>query len=208
MTSQIVSTMVQGGTFKDAIKNMDWADVGVSTAQGALIGSGVGTGAALTIGAGGAVVRSEVDITTEKGVEFAGIDELSMIEAGKDLLGEAVGMATGNLLPLGKMAGNAVSDAFVKNGIKSGGNFFAGMVVSDLTSGIVDGVTSGLVNGAYSRAFDAIVPEGLRIRPVRIPAVTVTYDRKTKALLPGETKKVQEHIKNHGYKSWLEKTQK
>gem|GEM_PF-5176394 len=60
------------------------------------------------------------------------------------------------------MAGNAVSDAFVKNGIKSGSNFFAGMVVSDLTSGIVD----------------------------------------------GETKKVQEHIKNHGYKSWFEKTQK
>lgn len=207
MTSQVVSTMVQGGSFKDAMKNMDWADVAVSAGEGALIGSGIGAGAVLATKAAGAVIRSGVDITSINGVEIAGVDK-PMIEAGKDLLGEAVGAATGNLIPLDKMAGNAVADAFVKNGIKSSTQFAAGMVATDLTEGIVGGVTSGLVGAGYSNVFDAAVPVGSRARPIILPEITVTVNRKTKTLEPSEQKKVHEHIKNHGYKSWRNRFKK
>jgi len=200
MTSHVVSTVVQGGSFRDAINTMDWGDVGISAVQGGLVASGVG---AIAAGVGGAILRSGIDVTSD-GVSIVGVNK-PLVEVGKDLVGEAIGMGAGKILPFDRMAGNAVSKAFVRDGFKSSGHFLAGYAFSELASELVGGVTSGLIGGGYNYAFERYFPEERRARPVQLPGVRVVYDTQTGTTTVEEQKKVFDHIRRHGHKSWMNK---
>lgn len=50
-----------------SLNDVDWADVGVETLKGGLIGSGVGAGAALAIETGSIVTKAAIDVDLNKG---------------------------------------------------------------------------------------------------------------------------------------------
>jgi len=202
MTSQVVSNMIQGQGFGETFKNMDWADVGISAAEGALVATGVG---AVAAGIGGAIAKSAVDVKQgaegwDANVIGAGKNEETF---GKDLIGNLAGVATGGLVS--KQVGNFVGDKMAGLVIDKGFNSVAGYIATSAAEVASQAITDGVTNGLWNKTYDNYLYKGSALRPIKIPEVTVTYDRKTKSLVSGEQKKVHDHIKKHGYKTWLQK---
>jgi RHS repeat-associated protein len=85
------------GFFDDWGKQMDWADVTVSTGEGAL--AGITSGASLLLtNSTAAVLRSGIDLKADEGFRMVGLKgkhKKKLIDASLDLVGEAVSFGIG-----------------------------------------------------------------------------------------------------------------
>jgi RHS repeat-associated protein len=198
MSSQITSTLVQGGSFQDALKNMDWADVLVSTGEGALVGSGVGAGVVFAAHASGSVLKAGIDFTPEKGLEIAGFDK-SIKNTEKDLVGEVVSMASSNLIPADKLVGDFVAGAFVKNGIKSSTQFLNGIILTDLSESTIKGTIQGTGNGLYNKLYENTQKKNNSL----LLSKNTEDSKKTHIIInDNNLNQINEEIKNVNYKPW------
>ena len=209
MTSQMVTSMTQGESFRDAFKNMDWGDVGIGAGEGALVATGVG---AVAVGVGGAIAKSSLDI--KKGTEGFEVNAIGAGKTGetfgKDLVSNLAGVGAASLVPT-KSIGNFVADkmagSMLKNGTMNSVEYLVGHSVSELTKGISEGIADGIANGLWNKAYGNYLYRGSYLRPykVNLPPIIVVANKKTKTISQEEQKKIINHIKEHGYKSWLEK---
>jgi hypothetical protein len=193
--SQVVSNVVQG---KPAFSEIDWADVAISSGEGALIGvtGGLSLGVTIAIKGGGAVLRSVVDYKGGKLATAGGVlgEKKDLKKVAQDAIGEAVSLGVG-ALPTEGLVKDVVADQFVKNGIKSQGQFLTGVVVSDLAGGLVSGVQEGIVDGSYNKAADAVTSDSY-MKVIQLPEVVVTPDKNGK-ITPKDEEKVHEHIRTN-----------
>jgi RHS repeat-associated protein len=198
MTSHIASTLIQGGNLGDAFRTMDWYDVAILAGEGALIGSGLGAPLVLATKAGGALLRSTVDITKDRGIEIVG-GEKTFTQTSIDFVSEIIGSGT-EYIGVGKLISGKICDSFLKNGFKSGAHLVTGMITSDFADGLSEGLLSGLFQGLYRNGLDKYAPDNWRENTV-LPAITVQSD--TNGNLTNETKKrIQDWAYEFGEKYW------
>ncbi len=98
--TQAVSGIVQGKSIKDALWNdVDWADVAISTAEGAIAGFSGGTSLLVTQGIAGAA-KASIDYTNNNGLEsWGGIigDVKDPSAVLKDFISEGIGFGAGKV---------------------------------------------------------------------------------------------------------------
>jgi RHS repeat-associated protein len=137
------------GFFKGWSDNMDWADVGISTAEGALAGltMGASLGVTLAIEAGAAVARSSIDWKgndkTPNVIFGQGDYKKDWAEFGYDIAGEAFSMGLRYGSGLNKV------DFYGKNG-----SDFSGAFWKTFTEGTFDGIwktPTSIYKDAYKR---------------------------------------------------------
>ena len=190
MVSQTISNGLQNlndgrGFFNDWGKNMDWADVVISTAEGAL--AGLTLGGSLVVG--GAALKSAVDWTGNDGLQFIGAEKLglennnkSLRDAGLDLLGEAVSFGIGKGVGIDKV------------GFDKGG--FGVQMFGTTVKGSFSGVWGYGVQEGKSY-LNTVIPQ----KPIELQGVAITPNGNTK-LSPSQDKEVWDTMKRQGYKHW------
>lgn len=147
--SQVVSSLVQGKNVKDALASIDWADVGISTAEGAAIGAGVGP---LGAKVAGSFLKASIDYREGEFSSIGGVigENKSGVEFGIDLGSNLLGNTIGRLGGGDLVTRNTIR--FLSKGSPGTGRVFAkvlaGEVAGGLTEGIVSGTTDGLLRNA------------------------------------------------------------
>ncbi len=200
--SQVISNLIQGNA---AFYNLDWADIGISVGQGALIGGTAGIG--LLASSGFEAAKASVDFKylgdgDWKLESIGGLvgKQKDWSQIGRDFGAGLAGMGAGKLLSLGDVASGAVADMFVKNGIKSGSQFLTGMIVSELAGGLTDAAIRGSASGLFQRGANSLRPGG-SLNPIVLPPVII-YGRQGEitpqgTFTPKGEKKIHDHLRNH-----------
>ena len=114
-----------------SLSEVDWADVGVESVKGALIGSGVGAGAAAALEGGSIVAKASFDyskkdgnqnvLNGKKSVTKAVVDGVVDAAAGK--VGGAIGKKIGNLTEGGVKAATKAETKATKNLVNATNKF-------------------------------------------------------------------------------------
>ena len=104
----LVGAAVQGGIelggqllSGKSLREVDWADVGVEAAKGALKGSGAGILLSTTVEIGGSLAKATIDVSVDQGVEsvYNGKKSIgaAVVDGATDLAGGKVGKGVSNV---------------------------------------------------------------------------------------------------------------
>ena len=190
ITSQTISyglnNVAEGrGFFNNWSRNMDWADVGITTIEGAVAGTTAGVSLLATRGLSG-VARSAVDAKGDGGfrsIFSKGEHNKPLNEFGIDMIAEGATLGMSRFLGMDKIEWQTKAKPSFADGLTEG-----------LTTGTFDGM-----HDYAARGIGGITKPNL-YGPIELPGIEVTSN----PISPVETNVVQEHIIKQGNARYYE----
>ena len=153
LASQMVSNVIRG---EPALRKLDWGDVLVSAGEGAIVGSGAGMITIIASKTVGAVTKSAIDISSEKGIETVG-GKKSWNNAWIDLASNMIGNSIGRF-----SISEVISDKIINKSSKFITNLFGKTI-----GAIPEEVIKGSVNGGIKKATE---PDHFLLNEITIEA--------------------------------------
>ncbi len=190
ITSQTISyglnNVAEGrGFFNNWSRNMDWADVGITTIEGAVAGTTAGVSLLATRGLSG-VTRSAVDAKGDGGfrsIFSKGEHKKPLNEFGIDLIAEGATLGMSRFFGMDKIEWQT-------------------KLKPSLFDGLTEGLTTGTFDGMHDYAARGIlgITKPNLYGPIELPGIEVTSN----PISPVETNVVQEHIIKQGNARYYE----
>ena len=125
-------------------------------------------------------------------------NEKKMEEVGIDFASGLLGIGVGKLVPAKRLVSSAVSDKWVKNGIKGPLNFTFGIITTDLSGGLVGSFLEGGSIGLSKKMISQFQQGGKHNR-IMLPQVTISEKRgeitSEGKITNNGIKKIEDHLR-------------